>query len=95
MKTKNISNLEGTAGYALAQHVEQLNALANLRNPRALSEFVISLLPEMNESAQKYMKDDFLKKVGVQPYLKSYQQLYNIYLAGLDGCRIGVTGKGY
>lgn len=90
---KNVSTFEGTAGYVLAQHVEQLNQLANLRNPRALSEFVISLLPEMTESAQQYMKDEFLKRVGIQPYLKSYQQLYNIYLAGLDGCRIGVTGK--
>ena len=92
---KNISNLEGTAGYVLAQHVEQLNQLANSRDPRALSTFVEGILPEINESAQQYMCDEFLKRVGIQPYLKSYQQLYNIYLAGLDGCRIGVTGKAF
>ena len=89
MRTKNISTLEGTAGYVLAQHIGQLNSLASFNNPSKLSEFALSIMPEMNESAQQYMRDDFMNKVNEQSYMKSYHQLYNIYLAGISGCRVG------
>lgn len=84
--SKDTSNIIGTLDRAISARSSSLN---QLRTKLDIYMFLDVVYQDLNESAMKYLKSEVVPKVDRLPFPLAYQYIYNIWLAGLSGCKIG------